>query len=252
MKQNESHDEVSEDRWSSYRLKIQGGTMSIPTISSPLIPSATDQYRSQNPSNYSKGTGGSPQRASMSAKMVAEYYSSQSLSFEYTSKDGDTVSFSMESVEYSKAIMDVSASGNSDDMKQLVNYIKDNFDQMRKELIRGFLKSMGQEVPEDGDSAKVGQTDPLQVPEEWNAENTSQRIVDFAVSFFDAFKGSGSEFLDTIKAAIEDGFKQARDMLGDLPDQVSGLIDDTYNLVMEKLDAWGNEQGIGSEEKLAA
>jgi len=226
--------------------------MSIPTISSPLVPSPTNQYNLQNPAKHSNGAGVPQQRSSMSARMVAEYYSSQSLSFEYTSKDGDTVSFSMESVEYSKAIMEVSGQGNKEDMKQLVDFIKDNFDQMRKELIKGFLRSVGAEIPENEETDEAAQVDTLQIPEEWNAENTSQRIVDFAVSFFDAFEGSGDEFLSTIKAAIEEGFKQAREMLGDLPDQVSGLVDDTYNLVMEKLDAWGSKQGIVTEEEQVA
>ena len=183
--------------------------------------------------------------------MVAEYYSSQSISVEYTSKDGDSVSFSMESVQYAKSAMELSAGGDSEDMKALVDYIKDNFDRMRKEMIKGFLRSAGVEVPEDEKPEAVDQAPTLQIPEEWNAENTSQRIVDFAVSFFDAFKGSGNEFLNTIKSAVEEGFKQARDMLGELPGQVSDLISATYDLVMKKLDTWGTEQGITVDEQEA-
>lgn len=223
--------------------------MSITAISSPVVPSAADQKRFQYPDHFGKNSGLPGQQSSVSAKMVSEYYSSQSISVEYTSKDGDTVSFSMESVKYAKASMELSATGNREDMKALVDYIKDNFDQMRKEMIRGFLKSVGVEVPENEDVEKVEEAETLQIPEEWNAENTSQRIVDFAVSFFDAFEGAGDEFLSTIKAAVEEGFKQARDMLGELPGQVSSLIDDTYALVMEKLDAWGVEKGITTQEQ---
>jgi hypothetical protein len=246
MNRNESHVMVIEDHRSSV---IQGGNMSITAIGSPVVPSAADQKRFQYPDQFGRNSGLPGQQSSVSAKMVSEYYSSQSISVEYTSKDGDTVSFSMESVKYAKASMDLSATGNKDDMKALVDYIKDNFDKMRKEMIRGFLKSAGIDVPENEDAAKVDGTETLQIPEEWNAENTSQRIVDFAVSFFDAFKGAGDEFLSTIKDAVEEGFKQARDMLGELPGQVSNLIDDTYKLVMEKLDAWGVEQGITAQEQ---
>jgi hypothetical protein len=41
-----------------------------------------------------------------------------------------------------------------------------------------------------------------------------------------------------LKRAITEGFNQVKDMLGGLP-EVSGR---TYDLVMEKLDAWGEEQ----------
>lgn len=233
MKLNESHVEV-----------IQGGKMSLTAVGSPLLSSASDQQLHNRPQKYGNGAELPQKSYSVDARMVAEYYSSKSLSFEYTSKDGDTVSFSMESVEYSKSIMDVSANGNKDDMEKLINYIKDSYDQMRKDIIKGFLQSVGVEVPGNKKVKDAENTEPIQVPEEWNAQNTSQRIVDFAVSFYGIFEGSGDEFLSTIKAAVEEGFKQAREMLGELSDQVSGLIDDTYKLVMEKLDTWGSEQGI--------
>ena len=130
-------------------------------------------------------------------------------------------------------------------MQKIIDYIKESYDQMRKELLKGFLKSVGVDVLEDEKVEKAEASDALEkLPEFWNAENTSQRIVDFAVSFLGIFKGSGDEFLSTIKAAIEEGFKQARDLLGDLPDQISNLVDDTYNLTMEKIDKWAEEQGI--------
>ncbi len=246
MNRNESHVTVIEDHGV---VRFKEEFMSITAIGSPAVPSAADQKRFQYPDQFGKNSGLSGRQSSVSAKMVSEYYSSQSISVEYTSKDGDTVSFSMESVKYAKSSMELSATGNKDDMKALVDYIKDNFDQMRKDIIRGFLKSVGVDVPENEDVEKVEETETLQIPEEWNAENTSQRIVDFAVSFFDAFEGAGDEFLSTIKDAVEEGFKQAREMLGELPGQVSSLIDDTYELVMEKLDAWGVEQGITAQEQ---
>jgi hypothetical protein len=98
----------------------------------------------------------------------------------------------------------------------------------------------------------------VKIPEYWNAENTSQRIVDFATSFFDAFKGKGEEFLSKIKAAVEEGFKQAKDILGgNLPDVASKLVNDTHDLVMAKFDKWAQEKGItpksdSTEQALAA
>ena len=222
--------------------------MSLSAVSSPIILPGSERYLEKKSQGFDNNSGLPRKNYSVNATMVSEYYSSQSLSFEYTSKDGDTVSFSMESVEYGKSVLDVAAEGGKEDMKKLVDYIKDTFSQMRREMIRGFLKSVGAEVPEDRSVEEKDSVQELQIPEYWNAENTSQRIVDFAVSFMDIFEGSGNEFLDTIKSAIEEGFKQAREMLGELDDQVSSLIDDTYSLVMDKLDAWGKEQGILSEE----
>ena len=185
------------------------------------------------------------QKYALNAQLMTEQYKSSTLSFDYVSKDGDKVSFSMESVEYSRSILDVSAEGSKEDMKKLAEYIKDHFSQMKKELLHSFLKSVGMEVPEN---EKVESKPKLEIPEYWNAENTSQRIVDFATSFLDVFEGSGDEFLSMIKDAIDDGFAQARDILGELPDTVNELVDDTYSLAMKKLDAWAIEQGIETTE----
>ena len=184
------------------------------------------------------------QKYALNAQIMTEQYKSNSLSFDYVSKDGDKVSFSMESVEYSRSIMNVSAEGSKEDMEKLADYIKDSFSQMKKDLLDRFMKSIGMEVPEN---EKVESEPKLEIPEYWNSENTSQRIVDFATSFLDIFRGSGDEFLSMIKDAVDEGFAQARDMLGELPDAVNELMDDTYSLTMEKLDAWAVEQGIETD-----
>ncbi|GFN35262.1 hypothetical protein [Tepidimicrobium xylanilyticum] len=61
-------------------------------------------------------------------------------------------------------------------------------------------------------------------------EAVSQRIVDFAI----AISGGDKSKLDTLKKAIDDGFKAAEKILGELPD----ISKETYNRIMEKLDAW--------------
>ncbi|MBN1306600.1 MAG: DUF5610 domain-containing protein [Chitinispirillaceae bacterium] len=178
------------------------------------------------------------------ACLVSEYYSSKSISFDYISKDGDTVSFSMESVEYAQSILEIAAEGDKDDIQQVIEYIKENYQQMKKELLKSFLESVGVDITEDDKAEGVEKVTPLEIPEYWNAENTSQRIFEFAVSFYGVAGGSGEEFLSTIKAAIEEGFEQARALLGELPVEISGLIDTTYSLTMEKLDTWAYKQGI--------
>ncbi|HSQ41782.1 MAG TPA: DUF5610 domain-containing protein [Fibrobacteraceae bacterium] len=75
------------------------------------------------------------------------------------------------------------------------------------------------------------------VPEEYNADNTAQRIVDFALQFRDlAPELSDEEYIEEIRAAIQEGFSQAQDQLGNLPDSSAKLFNDTYEAAMSKLD----------------
>ena len=64
------------------------------------------------------------------------------------------------------------------------------------------------------------------------AEAVSQRLVDFAI----ALSGGDKSKAETLRGAIEKGFKEAEKILGELP-QISK---DTYKLTMEKFDAWAN------------
>lgn len=86
----------------------------------------------------------------------------------------------------------------------------------------------------------------------YSPENTAQRIMDFAVSFFPAFSANhaGSEadtvqdeFRTLMRNAIEEGFAQARGLLDEFfsketPDFVSSTIGQTYELLQQKLDAF--------------
>lgn len=61
-------------------------------------------------------------------------------------------------------------------------------------------------------------------------EAVSQRIVDFAI----ALSGGDKSKLDGLRKAIDKGFKEAEQVLGELPE----ISRETYSRVMEKLDAW--------------
>ncbi len=67
----------------------------------------------------------------------------------------------------------------------------------------------------------------------FSAEAVSNRLVDFAK----AVSGGDIEKLDKLKSAIDEGFKQAKNLLGELPE----ISSKTYDLTMEKLDAWAEE-----------
>jgi hypothetical protein len=89
-------------------------------------------------------------------------------------------------------------------------------------------------VPEE----EVDPAEELGIPEYWNAENTSQRIVDFATSFFEVSGKDAEEFGRIIIGAVKRGFEEANEILGNLPGAVGRLIAQTQSLTLEKLDAW--------------
>ncbi len=197
--------------------------------------------------------------------------SKESLKIDYKSKDGDTVTLNYKKI--SASIYSNKSAQNSDTISSPVLLTPEESEKLRAKLktelysykealIKSFIESNGGKyTPANNieDDAEVNELE-AKMPEYWNADNTSQRIVDFATSFLSAFKGDSSEFIKTIKDAIETGFKQAKDMLGELSGPVGKLIGKTYKMTMDKLDAFekqlSNPQTIVSDttpadEKLA-
>jgi hypothetical protein len=204
-----------------------------------------------------------PQESRNAARLSSEYYSVDRLAVTYTNKDGDSVSLNMEHIEYQKAQIDVQTDGpgNDQDWQKIVEQIKNEFVRMKQDMIAKFMESVtGKKNDENGIGAtpvvdgndsvsRAETTDEIKgLPEYWNAENTSQRIVDFATSFLSMFEGKGQDFLNMIKGAIEEGFSQAQDMLGNLPDPVSKLVNDTHDLVFKKLEDWAKASGINVDD----
>lgn len=74
----------------------------------------------------------------------------------------------------------------------------------------------------------IGEGGPL------SPEKVSANIVDFAK----AISGGDKEKIDLLTSAIEKGFKQAANMLGGKLPEISQK---TYDLVMEKIEAWREE-----------
>ncbi len=88
-----------------------------------------------------------------------------------------------------------------------------------------------------------------EVPEEWNADNTSQRIVEFALSFRGQVEGmTDEEYVEKIRSAIQDGFRSAKGDLKELPGPSAKLFNDTYEAAMKKLDDKLAEWKKASEE----
>jgi hypothetical protein len=203
-------------------------------------------------SNANAGSLGSAQQTSnvgsAQVNLVSEKYSSDSLLVSYMNKDGDTLSLSTQSVDYQKAILAANNDTTDESWKKIIADIKDEYAHMKADLVNqlfGNGQDASQKSTQVQDPRSFDETKAIPgLPDYWNAENTSQRIVDFATSFLSAFKGSGADFLNTIKDAIDQGFSQAKDMFGDVPNAVSQLTDKTHALVMDKLDAWAKAQGI--------
>jgi hypothetical protein len=69
---------------------------------------------------------------------------------------------------------------------------------------------------------------------EWGVRKTAERILNFALGT----SGGDASKLDKLRAAIQDGFDQAREALGG---QLPPISEDTYAAVMAELDRWGQE-----------
>ena len=114
----------------------------------------------------------------------------------------------------------------------------ENFD-LFQGLVLNILKEQGiNAVISDGDTqidiSKITQADAQKLIAEdgyFGVDQTSDRIVNFAQSF----AGGDPARIDAIKAGVENGFQEALKAFGGtLPD----ISHDTYDAVMNKLDAW--------------
>lgn len=100
--------------------------------------------------------------------------------------------------------------------------------------------------PPDGGCARPGgaeKAEAAQVPEYWNAENTSDRIVHFATQMAEISGMDLKEFGEIIKQAVSKGFDQAGAATGELTGAAAKLNQDTKDLVFSKLSKWLEEHG---------
>lgn len=102
-------------------------------------------------------------------------------------------------------------------------------------------RSVGQAV---GETEMPPVTDLM---EYFSPENTAQRIFEFATNFYDLYvQQNGGEydqetledFVSLIRGAIDQGFDEAQQILGILPDSIQEGIDKTHSLVMQLLDSF--------------
>lgn len=149
------------------------------------------------------------------------------------------------SLQYSKSQVD-SVELSADGKKMFA--VGESLQILYKSTTTKMQDAAGTEGTENADGADA----LAAVNEYFNPENTAQRIVDFAASFFSAFSGNHADETDTgklqndftklMRDAIEQGFQEARAMLGDFYEQdtpgfITDTIGQTYDLVQQKLDA---------------
>ena len=122
-------------------------------------------------------------------------------------------------------------------------------------LLEQYLKQSGRHVdsgdgkfllvyiPGQDEKAKAdGSEGEANVPEYWNAENTSDRIVHFATQMSEIAGMDPAEFAKTMFKSVRDGFDQAGEATGELPGAAGKLNRDTRELVFAKLSKWLEER----------
>ena len=203
--------------------------------------------------NSSTQTAADKESSGSATNLQYENYSSQGLSINYSSGDGDTLSLSAGAVSLQSAVSAANNDPTDDSLKKIIADIKDEYEKMKSSIVNTLFgqnqKGTDQTAADVKDPRSFDETTAIPgLPDYWNADNTSQRIVDFATSFLSAFKGSGSQFVDTIKNAIDQGFSDAEGVLGNTPDAIDQLTAKTHALVMDKIDQWAKDQGIVTDD----
>ncbi len=120
--------------------------------------------------------------------------------------------------------------------KDLEGHIRD-FQKRVREALMSQYKQINPDT-EEPTSLEEPKVEELEIPEYWNADNTAKRIVDFAQLLY-LRKAEGMEadkFIDIIRKAVDQGFKEAKGLMGALPPAVDNLNQETYQKVQTGLD----------------
>jgi len=205
-------------------------------------------------SDTSTSNSSTKSRTSDSDLQTSETYSSEKLLSGYSNSDGDTLSLSAESLDYQTTKISDDDDNSKDSRQSIVDKIKSEYADLQVQMKKVLFGSVDNTSDNNStiqvdDPRSFDETKELSgLPDYWNADNTAQRIVDFATSFLSAFSGSGEEFISKIKDAIKEGFSQAGfDTDKTYSDSVNKLTAKTYALAMDKVDQWAKEQGITSD-----
>jgi hypothetical protein len=160
---------------------------------------------------------------------TVEQPGSQRASAEKIQKPGAEEAKAQFNASILKASMEVSISSKNEPMQLLLKTVVTKLNEVLKDQL--------------GDNAIQNAASQDNTP-----EGTAGRIVSLSTGFFEAFKaqhpGEGQaelvdRFLETIKKGVDQGFKEARDILQGLDvlkGDIASNIDKTYELVQKKLE----------------
>ncbi|MCL1967119.1 MAG: hypothetical protein FWF67_04490 [Fibromonadales bacterium] len=162
-------------------------------------------------------------------------------------KKTEAIETPKDSVEISEAALDSEkAKGNKDYWKDfdmdafqtdIRNKLMESIHQSKKSLMDAGVEFVKYDEDSILYSGVPKGTKAAEVPEYWNAEKTSQRIVDFAMSFRSmAPELSDEEYIAQVRKAVQLGYKLAKKDVGSMPGPSAQLFNDTYNLTMKKFD----------------
>jgi hypothetical protein len=161
--------------------------------------------------------------------MTVEQPGSQRASAEKVQKPGAEETKAQFNASILKASMEVSISSKNEPMRLLLKSVVTKLNEVLKDQL--------------GDNAIQNAVSQDNTP-----EGTAGRIVSLSTGFFEAFKAKHpgedqaklvDRFLETIKKGVDQGFKEARDILQGLDvlkGDIASNIDKTYELVQKKLE----------------
>lgn len=112
-----------------------------------------------------------------------------------------------------------------------------------KRMVEDLLKRQGktlQDIISGKESLVVDETTRMEARAQIEGDGplSPEKVSDRIVSFAKAISGGDKSKIKELRNAIDEGFRQATDILGGVLPEVSH---ETYRLVMQKLDQWENE-----------
>jgi len=164
-----------------------------------------------------------------------------------------------EAIFSSKGVEDAQKNWSEKTNDEIVKGVQDEHRKLQANIVKSMLVSAGiignngkidwnsifdLEIPESEKGLTAEQLIEM-LPNAWKPDAVAERIIDFAVSFYEKSGLSGEEFYEKVRAAIDSGFAAAdKEIGGKLPGNIKEVIAYTRQAVYERLDKWAEAMGI--------